>query len=133
MGLKDTIKNFIAPEDGEIEMTKEEAETISVYEKPKNSSLGNIAANTNIALFEPRNFEEAEEIAYHIKSGKACCINLHRMPIEYRQRVLDFLSGVVCGVEGSIKKLGNDVILCSPRNLKVSGDINCTNKEEEDY
>lgn len=122
MGFGDKIKNFIAPEDEEeeLELTKEEAEAVSQYEQPRTA----ITSDTNIVLFEPRNFDEAEEIGHHIKSKRACCINLHRMPSEYRQRIIDFLSGVVYGVDGSIKKIGENVILCSPKNLQVGGEIN---------
>ena len=122
MGIGDKIKNFIAPEDEEeeLELTKEEAEAVSEYEKPTTS----ITSDTNIVLFEPRNFDEAEEIGHHIKSKRACCINLHRMSSEYRQRIIDFLSGVVYGVDGSIKRIGENVILCSPKNLQVGGEIN---------
>lgn len=123
MGFGDKIMNFIAPEDDEkqLELTKEEAEAVSPYEKTGGSS---ITADTNIVLFEPRNFADAEEIGHHIKNKRACCVNLHRMPSEYRQRIIDFLSGVVYGVDGSTKKIGENVILCSPKNLQVGGDIN---------
>ena len=128
MGLGDAFKNFIAPEDEEeeLELTQEEAESVSPYEESKTS----IKADTNIALFEPRNFDEAEEIGFHIKNKRACCINLHRMPSEYRQRIIDFLSGVVYGVDGSIKKIGENVILCSPKNLQVGGEINLGIEQE---
>ncbi|MBQ0036937.1 MAG: cell division protein SepF [Firmicutes bacterium] len=121
MGLLDGVKNFIAPEDEEeLELTKDEAaEAISPYEKPS----ANVNTNANIVLFEPRNFNEAEEIGAHIKQKRACCINLHRIPSEYRQRIIDFLSGVIFGVDGSIKKIGDNVILCSPKNLQVGGNI----------
>ncbi len=102
MGFGDRLKEFIAPEEDEeeqLELTKEEAEAVSPYEKNLSSSSA-ITANTNIVLFEPRNFDEAEEIGHHIKSKRACCVNLHRMPSEYRQRIIDFLSGVVYGVDG---------------------------------
>ena len=123
MGLTETIKNFIAPEEDEV--TNEEEKTISPYEESKSS----ISSDTNIVLFEPRNFDEAEEIGHHIKSKRACCINLHRMPSEYRQRIIDFLSGVVYGVDGSIKRIGENVILCSPKNLQVGGEINLTGEQ----
>ena len=128
MGLADKIKEFVAPEeeDEELELTKEEAEAVSPYEESRTS----ITADTNIVLFEPRNFDEAEEIGHHIKSKRACCINLHRMPSEYRQRIIDFLSGVVYGVDGSIKKIGENVILCSPKNLQVGGEINLGIEQE---
>ncbi len=126
MGLGNMIKDFISTEteEDELELTDEEASVLSTYEKPKDEGASKINSNTNIVLFEPRNFDEAEEIGRHIKNKRACCINLHRMPLEYRQRIIDFLSGVVYGVDGSIKKIGDNVILCSPKNLQVAGDIN---------
>ena len=127
MGLGDKLKEFIAPEvddDEQLELTQEEARAVSSYEKGILPGSSAITANTNIVLFEPRNFDEAEEIGHHIKNKRACCVNLHRMPSEYRQRIIDFLSGVVYGVDGSIKKIGENVILCSPKNLQVGGDIN---------
>ncbi|MBR4462330.1 MAG: cell division protein SepF [Erysipelotrichaceae bacterium] len=135
MGIIDKINDFIAPEveDEEqngIVLDKDEAEAISAYERPTLKGSSNITSNTNIVLFEPRNFDEAEEIGMHIKSKRACCINLHRMPSEYRQRIIDFLSGVVYGVDGSIKKVGENVILCSPKNLLVGGDIHLNASED---
>ncbi len=131
MGFTDKIKEFIAPvdEESELELTEEEASTLSTYEQPKDAGASKISQNTNIVLFEPRNFDEAEEIGRHIKNKRACCVNLHKMPSEYRQRIIDFLSGVVYGVDGSIKKVGENVILCSPKNLQVAGDINLNSQD----
>ena len=132
MGLGDKLRDFIAPEvedEEQLELTQEEARAVSSYEKGILQSSSSITANTNIVLFEPRNFDEAEEIGHHIKNKRACCVNLHRMPSEYRQRIIDFLSGVIYGVDGSIKKIGENVILCSPKNLQVGGDINLNGEE----
>lgn len=134
MGIGDKIKEFIAPvdddDDDQVELSAQEAEAVSPYEKGTLQGSSKITADTNIVLFEPRNFDEAEEIGHHIKSKRACCVNLHRMPSEYRQRIIDFLSGVVYGVDGSIKKIGENVILCSPKNLQVGGDINLSAEED---
>ena len=134
MGLVDNIKGFITQPDDEdeeqLELTQEEAAGVSKYEQGSLQGSSTITANTNIVLFEPRNFDEAEEIGMHIKSKRACCVNLHRMPSEYRQRIIDFLSGVVYGVDGSIRKVGDNVILCSPKNLQVGGDINLGVEED---
>lgn len=131
MGFTDKIKDFIAPEvEDELELSKEEASALSTYEQAQNSSASSITANTNIVLFEPRNFDETKEIGQHIKLNRACCINLHRMPNEYRQRVIDFLSGIIFGVDGQIKKIGENVILCSPKKLQVGGEIDLSSNEE---
>lgn len=132
MGIGDKIKEFIAPveDEEELELSSEEASVLSAYEKPKNDGASKIADGANIVLFEPRNFDEAEEIGRHIKNKRACCVNLHRMPLEYRQRIIDFLSGVIFGVDGSIKKIGENVILCSPKNLQVGGNIDLNSSAE---
>lgn len=132
MGIGDKIKEFIAPveDEEELELSSEEASVLSAYEKPKNDGASKIADGANIVLFEPRNFDEAEEIGRHIKNKRACCVNLHRMPLEYRQRIIDFLSGVIFGVDGSIKKIGENVILCSPKNLQVGGSIDLNSSAE---
>ena len=127
MGLGETFRNFIAPEEEEEDVVGTSEETVSQYENTETT----ISQDTNIALFEPRNFDEAEEIGHHIKNKRACCVNLHRMPSEYRQRTIDFLSGVVYGVEGSIRKIADNTILCSPKNLQVGGEINLNSSVED--
>lgn len=126
MGIGDKIKEFIIQpdEEEELELTQEEAAVLSQYEKPQVEGVSSITADTNIVLFEPRKYDEGAEIGMHIKAKKACCVNLHRMPNEQRQRIIDFLSGVVFGLDGTVKKIGDNVILCSPRNLTVGGEIN---------
>ena len=132
MGLGKKLKDFIAPieEEDELELTEEESRAISQYEKPQVEGATQVAENSNIVLFEPRTFDEAEEIGYQIKQKRACAVNLHRMPNDYRQRIIDFLSGVVYGVNGSIKMIGDNVILCAPRTMPVSGDISLTDVTE---
>lgn len=132
MSITEKIKNFIAPveEEEQLELSQEEATALSQYEKPQVEGASKIATNANIVLFEPRNFDEAEEIGHHLKLKRACAVNLHRMPIEYRQRIIDFLSGVIFGVDGSIKKIGENVILCAPSSMPVGGEITLGQSEE---
>lgn len=135
MGFVDKIKDAIYADPDEdntqeqLELSKKEAEAISPYEPGKNKST--ISYGADICLFEPRNFDEAENIGTHIKSKKACCVNLRRIPSDYKQRIIDFLSGVVFGVDGSINKVDENTILCAPRNLPVGGDINLGEDSDE--
>ena len=133
MGVGEKLKKLITSEDEEeqLVLTQQESEVISPYEKGTIQS-NTITANTNIVLFEPRNFAEAQEIGEHLKNKRACCVNLHKMPSEYKQRVTDFLSGVVFGINGYRNKIGDGVILFSPQNLKVGGDIHFNASEEEE-
>ena len=86
-----------------------------------------IPSGTRIALFEPRSFEEATAIAMAIKKGNSATVNLHRLTKEYAQRTIDFLTGVVYALDGRIEKIGHNLIMCSPKNVTISGSITMDN------
>ena len=132
----DKIKAFVAPVDEdedegeELQFTGREVQPVSTYES-KQTHLNNISKNTQMVMFEPRSFEQAEEIARHLKQTRGCIINLHRLQREYAQRTIDFLSGVVFALDGTIQKVGHNVIFCAPRNVGVEGNISLDKGEDE--
>ena len=127
MGFTKKIKDFIAPmeEDELLEITEEEEdEVVNEYEKPQNQKVSKLPQDTKMVLFEPRAYQEVEDIAEHLKEKRAAVVNLHRLQSSAAQRTIDFLSGVIFAVDGSIQKIGPKVILCTPRNIGVAGQIN---------
>lgn len=125
MSFKDKLKNILTPvEDEYLELTDEEAESLSEYETPRASSEApKLPSDTKMILFEPRSFEESEEVARYLKEKRAAVVNLHRLQRDYAQRTIDFLTGVVFALDGSIQKIGHNVILCTPRTIGVQGEI----------
>lgn len=138
------FKNFIAPieeSDEDEEMTDEieqvqeqrytesEAKPVSTYEE-KHTRVNTIPSNTQMVLFEPRSFEEAEEIAKHLKERRACVVNLHRLQRDFAQRTIDFLTGVVFALDGTIQKIGHNVILCAPNTITINGEIKLESEDE---
>ena len=133
MSISQKFKEFIAPmdEDDVLEVEEEEeTETISQYEQPR-SKMSHLPNDTKMVLFEPRSFDEAEEIARRLKENKAAVINLHKLQRDYAQRTIDFLTGVIFALDGSIQKIGHNVILCTPRNVPVHGKIDLDSNEDE--
>ncbi|MEE3488718.1 MAG: cell division protein SepF [Bulleidia sp.] len=141
MGFKDKILGFVAPVDDddedeeeeestEEEYTERETRPVSSYEHTKNDRVKQVSADTKMVLFEPRSFEEAEEIAKHLKNRKAAVVNLHRLPRDYAQRTIDFLTGVVFALDGTIQKIGHNVILCAPKSIGVDGAISLENDDD---
>jgi len=125
--LKDILfdpEDDATEEEEYLELTQEEAKALSEYEAPQNKGASKVTGETKMVLFEPRSFDEAEDIARHLKERKAAVINLHRLPREYSQRSIDFLTGVIFALDGTIQKVGTNVILCAPKNIGVDGAIN---------
>ena len=133
MGIKDKFKEFIAPmdEDEVLELDPEEVQAISKYEAPKSKVVSNASFDTKMVLFEPRSFDEAQEIGRRLKDNKAAVINLHKLQRDYAQRTIDFLTGVVFALDGTIQKIGQNVILCAPKSIGVNGKINAVGEDEQ--
>ena len=134
MAVLDKIKDFIAPEEDdeeEEELVYTEAETVpvSTYET-KQTKVTKIPSGAQMVLFEPRSFEESEEIARHLKQRRACVVNLHRLQREFAQRTIDFLTGVVFALDGTIQKIGHNVILCTPKSVSVDGVISLDSDDD---
>ncbi len=134
------LKDFIAPLDDDeeeyendeeqvLQYKESETKPVSSYEATK-TSVNTIPSNASMVLFEPRSFEEAEEIAKHLKNRRACVVNLHRLQRDFAQRTIDFLTGVVFALDGSIQKIGHNVILCTPKNVNVTGDISLESDDD---
>lgn len=140
MGLKDALVRFVAPveddddeeyeDEVEEEYTQPETKPVSNYEQTRNSKVQKVSPDTKMVLFEPRSLEEAEEIARHLKQRKAAVVNLHRLQREYAQRTIDFLNGVIFALDGTIQKIGHNVILCAPKSIGVDGVISLDNDDE---
>ncbi len=129
MGIMDKFKNFVAPEEDELEFDEEDL-PLSDYEAPANKNFTKVASDTKMVLFEPRSFDEAEDIARHLKDKRAAVVNLHRLNREFSQRTIDFLTGVVFALDGSIQKIGANVILCAPKGVGVHGKISIDASDE---
>lgn len=124
MSFKDKLKNILTPVDDEyIEFSDEEATQISDYETVSEGQTTRFPSDTKMVLFEPRSFEESEEVARYLKEKRAAVVNLHRLQRDYAQRTIDFLTGVVFALDGSIQKIGHNVILCTPKTIGVQGEI----------
>ena len=133
MSISQKFKEFIAPmdEDDVLEVEQEEdTPSISEYERPK-SKVNHLQTDKKMVLFEPRSFDESEEIAKRLKENKAAVVNLHKLQRDYAQRTIDFLTGVIFALDGSIQKIGHNVILCTPRSVAVHGEISLDASEED--
>ncbi|MGN1379103.1 MAG: cell division protein SepF [Bacilli bacterium] len=83
-------------------------------------------------LLEPRAYSESQQIADHLKSRNSVVVNLKRVTSAQAKRIIDFLSGCIYAIGGSMQKIGVGIYLCTPKNVNVQGKISDeTDKKEE--
>ncbi|WP_057740819.1 cell division protein SepF [Limosilactobacillus secaliphilus] len=86
-----------------------------------NRGKSDLHTNGKIALFEPRIYGDAKEIANRLLDGQATIVNFSQMDPKIARKTVDFLNGAVFAIDGEIKRVGEQIFLCTPRNVEVSG------------
>ncbi len=139
MSIKSKFRTFFALDDEEeyieeqtpVEEELEVPRRVTRSSKQNVVSLQSIQQSSKVILFEPRVYDEVQEIADHLKSRKTVVINLQRVTSDQGMRIVDFLSGTVYAIGGDINKLGANTFICTPENVDIAGSISDMTEEME--
>ena len=142
MGLFDELKKLTKPYDDyeeDEDFTPKAAEKIPVPQRaaaPRTSYVSpsveerrnkvvNIHATTQlqVVLVKPDRFENAADIADHLKEKRTVVLNLESTSKEVARRLIDFLSGVAYANEGKIKKVAVSTYIITPYSVEILGDL----------
>lgn len=99
------------------------------YQEPPRRNAGgkvvNIHATTQlqVVLVKPERYENASEIADHLRDKRTVVLNLEKTEKDVARRLLDFLSGVAYAQEGKIKKVAIQTYIVTPYNVDIMGDL----------
>lgn len=80
---------------------------------------GGQAAVGRIGVFQPRTFEEVQDVADFLKEGRPVLLNLEELDREIAGRVLNFLSGTVYALNGEMHRVGTGMLLFTPQQVDV--------------
>ena len=91
----------------------------------KKAKVVNIAATTQmkVVVVSIEQFDEAREVADHLRSKKPVVVNLEKLEKEVGRRVVDFISGAVYALGGSIQKVSGGIFLIAPYNVDIMSDV----------
>lgn len=132
MGLLDGV---FGGKNEEIEENINDVEE-TFYNDSKSDSKGKDAeidtTGGKMILLEPRAYSESQQIADHLKNRNSVVVNLKRVTSDQAKRIIDFLSGCIYAIGGTMKKVGVGIYLCAPKNVNVQGKITEENAKDKD-
>ena len=140
MSLMDEFKKIIHPYDdedydydGEDEFPTQRPAREPAFEDRKEerrseerrNKVVNIHATTQlkVVLVKPERFENASEIADHLREKRTVVLNLEGTNKDVARRLIDFLSGVAYAGEGKIKKVAANTYIITPYHVELEGDL----------
>ena len=76
-----------------------------------------------LKVVKPTGFSDCQDICDILLGGDACVINLEGFDSELSQRIMDFVSGTVYAIRGSLSPVSRLIYIVSPENVSISGDV----------
>lgn len=120
MALGKFKKWFGDPEDDDVLTgTEDEFYNVSGSEAVEQAEK----TGNKMILLEPRAYSESQQIADHLKNRNSVVVNLKRVTSDQAKRIIDFLSGCIYAIGGTMQKIGVGIYLCTPKNVNVQGKI----------
>ena len=134
MGLLDSFKSLTRPYDEEFDdIAEKPKETIPASRfgtaqeesADRNNKVVNIhaTAQLQVVLVKPEQYENAREIADHLREKRTVVLNLESTNKDTARRLLDFISGVAYAQDGKIKKVAVSTYIITPYNVDILGDL----------
>ena len=130
MSFIDEIKRLARPyEDEEDNQYDDDFSPVSARESARDLERRNKVVNIHtttqlqVVLVKPERFENASEIADHLRDKRTVVLNLEQTDKNIARRLIDFLSGVAYANEGTIKKVALSTYIITPYNVEILGDL----------
>lgn len=139
--LMDKVLGFIGFEEepiGEEEKLQEEnyrdGEDKIIHSKRKGQVLSlHAQQQVKVVVTEPKDFDEVKIIAEHLKNRRPVIVNLEQADKELARRVVDFICGATCGLDGSMQKVGSGIFLFVPNNINIASETRGQSKEQDPF
>jgi cell division inhibitor SepF len=97
------------------------------YNKPTPAKVVSIHQNQQYKMMvvQPSNLEDAKEICDYLKDKKPVVVNIDIQGLknEMPQRILDFLSGSVYALDGTIETVTKGIYVVVPSNVDITNQI----------
>ena len=83
----------------------------------------NTVTQLSVVLVKPEKYENASEIADHLRDKRTVVLNLESTNRDVARRLLDFLGGVAYAFGGKIKRIAQSTYIITPFNVDIQGDV----------
>ena len=140
MGFMDELKKIIHPYDDEdydyeeeLEVTERAESRATIFDERREERRSedrhnkvvyiHATAALKVVLVKPERFENASEIADHLREKRTVVLNLESTNKDVARRLIDFLSGVAYAGEGKIKKVAANTYIITPYSVDIMGDL----------
>ncbi len=127
IGLEETILEDVEETEVEDTLSKSHDDLIEPKFQSKNRKGKVVNIHTTsyvkVVVYQPLSFDDTQDIIDNLKNRKPIVVNLDALDADLAQRVLDFISGAVYSLDGTIQKVSRGIFVLAPSNVDIVGNI----------
>jgi len=82
------------------------------------SSMGGYGSK-NVVFYYPKSYNEVQKLIDFLRQGESVMLNLDNVSEDEAQRMLDFSSGAVYALNGSVQRVSGNIFLLTPEGLNI--------------
>ena len=82
-----------------------------------------MAQPRSIVVFHPTSYRESRAVGEHFRAGDVVVLDLTAMEAEPMHRLVDFVSGLVFGLQGNIDRVSVYVLVLAPPGVTAIDDV----------
>ena len=129
--LPDPKRNFVRSSEQPREEKSPFFSKKQAGEDGKLISLPLAQKQVKVIVLEPTGFDDSQKVADHLRTNQPVVVNFETTDGEVMKRMTDFISGTVYALNGSMKKIGRNILVCAPQNVDIDAGRTVYNEKGE--
>lgn len=100
----------------QVQSTQQQGETVL----PNRSDYISPRQYQNVVVYEPKSPDDVQMLIDYLKRREPAIINLDNVDPPTAQRILDFTSGAIYALSGSVHRIASNIFLLSPEGVEIT-------------
>lgn len=75
-----------------------------------------------VVVIEPTSFDDSQKVADYLRNDQPVVVNFETTDQTVRKRMTDFISGTIYALNGTIRTIGPNILVCAPRNVDIDAE-----------
>lgn len=122
IGFEEASFGTYGGDDYEETIQAEPRERVRSGKREKGKIIRMYDGETKILIYEPKEYEDAREIAMDLEHGRQAVVNMDGLENDTAQRIADFVGGAVYALKGQVNWVTPTLFIAVPAEVEVETD-----------
>lgn len=98
----------------------------SIFNSRKSSKVVPISSQgsqAKIVVLKPKCFNDSTAVADELRKRRPVIVDVGALDPDEARRVVDFISGTIYGIDGSMQKITSGIFVAAPSHIDIMGEV----------